>query len=105
MFRQSDAGWQPIGDLLPEWEHAPPRPHEPMSVWVLPNDQGYAVGDVIAFAETAHRLLSPVPKGDAAWAEVIDAASLLHEADHVREWLGWIELWLCLGLEGDWRDH
>ena len=103
VFRSTDRGWEPIGDQLPTWEHAPPRPNDPMAVWVLPAGEGYEQGDVIAFAETGHQLIAAVPRTDVAWGEVIHAASLLHEQDEVRRWAANIELWLCRRLPGDWR--
>ena len=103
VFRKLDAGWEAIGEQLPTWDHVPPRPDEAMAVWVLPSSDGYQPGDVIAFAETAHRLVSPVPRDDVAWQNVQTQALMLHEIDEVRTWMAGIELWLCMRITGDWR--
>lgn len=103
VFRHSDGGWQPIGEPLPAWDHVPPRPNQPINVWVLPKGEGYESGDVVAFGETGHRLLSLVPNDDAAWSEVIDAALLRYPEAEVRQWAAEIELWLGMRLSGGWR--
>lgn len=105
VFRKGDQGWEAIGDQLPAWDHVPPRPNDPMSVWVLPAECGYLAGDVVAFAETGHRLLSLVPPGDAAWQQVIDSALLLHEPAQVREWVASVELWLAQRLPEGWQGR
>lgn len=93
-------GWEPIGDALPAWDHVPPRPNQPINVWVLPRGEGYAAGDMLVFGETGHRLLSLVPPDDVAWQEVIDAAAVRYTADDVRAWASQIELWLGLRVDG-----
>ena len=103
VFRKVDDRWEPIGDLLPAWDHVPPRPNQPMNVWVLPKGEGYAARDVLAFGETGHRLLSLVPTDDVAWQDVIDAALAMHPPAHVREWSNQIELWLAMKLPESWR--
>lgn len=103
VFRKANTGWQPIGDSLPAWDHVPPRPTQSINVWVLPKGEGYQPGDVLAFGETGHRMLSLVPRDDAAWEEVIDAALARYHHDHVREWVSQIELWLGMRLERAWR--
>ncbi len=104
VFRKLDNDWVAIGEQLPTWDHVPPRPDEAMAVWVLPSGDGYRPGDVVAFAETAHRLVSGVPRDDVAWQNVQTQALLLYELDEVREWMLGIELWLCMRLDGDWRS-
>lgn len=103
VFRRIDDRWEPIGDPLPVWDHVPPRPRQRINVWVLPKGDDYEVGDVVAFGETGHRLLSRVPRDDAAWAEVAEAALALHPVAHVREWTSQIELWLGMQLSDSWR--
>lgn len=103
VFRKVDGRWEPIGEPLPVWDHVPPRPRQPINVWVLPKGEGYQVGDVVAFAETGHRLLSLVPADDAAWGEVMDAALAMNTPGHVREWAGQIDLWLGMRLAAPWR--
>jgi hypothetical protein len=103
VFRRVDDHWEPIGEALPVWDHVPPRLRQPINIWVLPRGQAYQVGDVIAFGETGHRLLSLAPKDDAAWGEVLDAALVTNTQDHVREWAGQIELWLGMRIGGPWR--
>lgn len=93
-------GWEPIGEVLPAWDHVPPRPNQPINVWVLPRGEGYAPGDVLFFGETGHRLLSPVPPDDVAWHDVIEAASLRFSHHEVRNWISQIELWLGLRVDG-----
>ena len=61
-------------------------------------------GDVIAFGETGHRLLSLIPTDDAAWTSVIDAALAIHSHEHVSEWVTQIELWLAITLPDPWRQ-
>lgn len=72
-------------------------------MWVLPKDQGCQVGDVVAFGETGHRLLSLVPRDDVAWDNVIDAALATHGPEEVRRWVTEIDLWLGMKLRGSWR--
>ena len=103
VFRQVDDRWEPIGEVLPVWDHLPPRPNAAINVWVLPSGQGYHVGDVIGFGETGHRLLSLVPADDAAWGEVLNAALATNTEQQVREWAAMIELWLAMRMTGPWR--
>lgn len=103
IFRKTDGGWQPVGDSLPAWDHVPPRPNQAINVWVLPKGEGYEPGDILAFGETGHRLLSLVPNDDVAWEEVIDAALVRYPLNEVREWAAQIELWLGMRLERAWR--
>ncbi len=103
VFRKVDNRWEPIGDPLPVWDHVPPRPRQPINVWVLPKGEGYATGDVVAFGEAGHRLLSLVPNDDVAWVEVIEAAMATNSPSQVNEWATRIELWLAMRLEGSWR--
>jgi len=103
VFRKADERWEPIGEQLPVWDHVPPRPKQPINVWVLPRGEGYLPGDVVAFGETGHRLLAPVPPDDVAWGEVVDAALALHSPAHVREWATSIELWLSMALRDGWK--
>jgi len=70
---------------------------------VLPQGEGYESGDIVAFGETGHRLLSLVPPDDEAWANVIEAALATHSTEHVREWTTQIELWLALTVGASWR--
>lgn len=100
VFRRVAEGWEPIGDALPAWDHVPPRPNQPINVWVLPRGEGYDPGDVLVFGEIGHRLLSRVPPDDVAWQEVIGAASLRYPDKEVRVWLSQIELWLGLRVDG-----
>jgi hypothetical protein len=102
VFRNVDERWEPIGDPLPTWDHVPPRPNQDINVWVLPNTEGYQVGDVIAFGETGHRLLALVPTDDVAWDDVVQSALAMHPAEHVRQWTHQIELWLGMRLSS-WR--
>jgi hypothetical protein len=104
VFRCVDGRWQAVGEPLPVWDHLPPRPHQRINVWVLPRGEGYEIGDVVAFGETGHRLLSEVPPDDVAWSEVIDAALAVHPESHVRQWATGIELWLGLRLDDSWRS-
>lgn len=103
VFRKTNDRWEPVGDVLPAWDHVPPRPNQPMNVWVLPKGQGYQSGDVVAFGESGHRLLSLMPPDDVAWSGVIDAALAIHSVEHVREWVTQIELWLAIRLADAWR--
>jgi len=103
VFRQLNDRWEAVGEPLPVWDHVPPRPNQPVNVWVLPKGQGYQARDVIAFAETGHRLLSLVPADDVAWESVIDSALAMHSPTHVREWVGQIDLWLAMRLGESWR--
>jgi len=104
IFRQVDGRWDPVGSELPVWAHVPPRPNQSLNVWVLPKGEGYAARDMIVFGETAHRLLSPVPPGDVAWNDTIDAALALHSPADVREWVTHIELWLALRQDKPWAS-
>ena len=104
VLRNVGGEWLAIGDRLPAWEHAPPRPNDPMAVWVLPageDDIEYRPGDVITYAQTAHQLIAPVPRSDVAWGEVLHAASLLNEPAEVQAWAAVIDLWLCRRLPED----
>ena len=106
VFRNVGGEWLPIGDRLPAWDHVPPRPNDPMAVWVFPagdDDVAYRAGDVLTYAETAHQLIAPVPRSDVAWGEVIHAALLLNEAAEVHAWAATIDLWLCRRLPAEQR--
>ena len=103
VFRKVDDRWVPIGDPLPVWDHVPPRPSQAINVWVLPKGEGYTTGDVVAFGETGHRLLSLVPNDDASWGEVIEAALAMNPPAAVNDWASKIELWLGMRLQGSWR--
>lgn len=100
MFRKVGNGWEPVGEVLPAWDHVPPRPNQPINVWVLPRGEGYAPGDVLFFGESGHRLLSLVPADDVAWQEVIEAASVHYSPREVGVWASQIELWLGLRVDG-----
>ena len=104
VFRRIDDRWTAIGDPLPVWDHVPPRPNQPINVWVLPKGEGYEPGDVVAFGETGHRLLSLVPPDDVAWENVIDSALAVHPPQHVRTWAASIDLWLGMRLAESWRS-
>ena len=84
VFRRIEDRWVPVGGELPAWDHVPPRPSQPINVWVLPKGEGYLARDVIVFGETGHRMLSLVPSDDAAWTSVIDAALAIHSHAHVK---------------------
>lgn len=103
VFRKTESTWEPVGDSLPTWDHVPPRPNQSINVWVLPKGEGYLPGDVLAFGETGHRMLSLVAHDDVAWQEVIDAALARYSLDDVRQWASQIELWLGMRLEPTWR--
>lgn len=103
VFRKIEDQWQAVGAPLPVWDHVPPTPNQPVNVWVLPKGDGYQSGDVVAFGETGHRLLSLVPPDDVAWNNVIESALAIHSADHVREWIAQIDLWLGIRLAAAWR--
>lgn len=103
VFRKDEEGWQPVGTPLPVWDHVPPRPNQPINVWVLPTGEGYLAKDVVVFGERGHRLLSLVPPDDDAWNQVVDAALAVHSPEHVSEWAAGIELWLGLRLDGNWQ--
>jgi len=104
VFRNVAGEWLAIGRPLPAWDHVPPRPNDPVAVWVLPagaDEVAYRAGDVLTYGETVHQLMVPVPRRDVAWSDVLHAASLLHEADVVEAWAETIDLWLCRRLPAD----
>jgi len=103
VFRNVDDQWQPVGEPLPIWDHVPPRPNQPINVWVVPSGEGYQAGDVVVFGELGHRLLSLVPHDDEAWSQVVNAALAVHPPNHVREWAAGIELWVGVKLSGSWQ--
>ena len=103
VFRRIEDRWVSVGEQLPVWDHVPPRPSQPINEWVLPKDGGYLAGDVIAFGETGHRLLSLISTDDTAWTSVIDAALAIHSHEHVSEWVTQIDLWLAITLPNSWR--
>lgn len=102
VFRIVGGDWIAIGDQLAAWHHAPPRPDDPIAVWVLPAGEGeldgYRPGDVITYAQTAHQLIAPVPRGDVAWDDVARSALTLHGPAEVAAWVEAVELWLCRRL-------
>ena len=103
VFRHVDGRWDAIGDPLPAWGHAPPRPGQAMAVWILPKDQGSEPGDIVAFAEVGHRLVARLPADDAAWGDVVEQALATAHPEYVREWVAGIELWLGMRLDPGWR--
>jgi hypothetical protein len=103
VFRRIEDRWVPVGGELPVWDHVPPRPNQPINVWVLPKGERYLARDVIVFGETGHRMLSLIPTDDADWTSVIDTALAIHSHEHVSEWVTQIELWLAITLADPWR--
>lgn len=104
VFRKIESEWTAVGSPLPEWPHVPARPNESMAVWVLPQELDCQAGDVVVLAESAHRLLAPLPPEDEAWGAVINSALSLHDARDVRDWIEGVELWMGMRLNGEWRS-
>ena len=87
VFRNVAGEWLAIGRPLPAWDHVPPRPNDPVAVWVLPagaDEVAYRAGDVLTYGETVHQLMVPVPRRDVAWGDVLHAASLEKPAEVYR---------------------
>jgi hypothetical protein len=105
----SASRWQAVGDPLPSFAHAPPRPNEPFAAWILPRSLEPRTGDVVVVGEVAHRLLAPCPPDDPAYDEVLTQTSALYSAPEVAQWLAMVEVWLGFRLDsppgGEWGEN
>ena len=99
LFRHDGTTWMPIDEPLDGYAHAPPTPQLPLASWVIPRSIGARVGDVVAWAEHAHRLLAPCPPDDAAVDALWQQVSLWMEPDDARAWMAGVEVWLGMRIE------
>lgn len=93
------SAWQPVGDPLPPFAHAPPDPNLPVAPWVVPRDPSPRSGDVIAIGEVAHLLLARCERDDPIYEELAHQTLLFHTAEDVHAWLGTIEVWIGRRLQ------
>lgn len=86
--------WQPVGDPLPPFAHAPPDPNLLVAPWVLPREPAPRSGDVVAVGEVAHALLARCERDDPVYTELAEQTLMFHPLDEVRAWLDTIEVWI-----------
>jgi len=99
LFRFTDDGWQPFGDPLPPFAHAPPDPGRPLAPWVLPRELDPQQWDVVVVDEQVHQLMVPLGADDDAVQALWHQTTALHTAAEAREWFAQITVWLGRRVE------
>lgn len=98
-MRHGENGWAPVGEQLPPFPHAPPRPQVPIAPWVLPRDLEPASFDVVVVGELAHQLITRCEGDDPIVMELAEQTAVLHGVEATRAWLAEVEVWLGHRLE------
>lgn len=99
LLRFDDGRWQPVGEPLPPFAHAPPDPTLPVAPWVLPRDPAPAAADVLVLGELAHQLLVRCQPDDPLYAELAEQTMLFRSPEETMAWLAEIELWVGRRLD------
>jgi hypothetical protein len=107
LMRFSGKRWEPVGDPLPPFAHAPPDPNLMMAPWVLPIELGTEPGDVLVVGEIAHQLMVRCERDDPVYVELAEQTMLFRDHDETMAWLALIEVWIGRRLEPGlpWPTH
>lgn len=101
LLRFSDGRWNPLGEPLPPFAHAPPDPSLYVAPWVLPGDLGTREGDVLVIGELAHVLMVRCERDDPLYLELAEQTMLFRGHEETMAWLEQIELWVGRRLDPD----
>lgn len=99
LLRFDGARWQPVGEPLPAFAHAPPNPSLLVAPWVLPREPSPREADVVVVGELAHQLLVRCRRDDPLYLELAEQTMILRSHDETMAWLAEIELWVGRRLE------
>ncbi len=98
-MRWQPQGWEPVGDPLPPFAHAPPAPQLLLAPWVLPRDLAPRAYDVLVVGELAHQLLTKCERDDPLYIELAEQTMLFNEREQAMAWLAEIEVWVGRRLD------
>jgi hypothetical protein len=99
VLRWDGTTWQPLGEPLPAFEHAPPMPQLPFAPWVLPRELACRAFDVVVVGELAHQLMAQCAPDDEAVETLLDQTMLFLEPDEAMRWLVQVEVWIGRKLD------
>lgn len=98
-MRWGDLGWEPVGEPLPPFAHAPPAPELLVAPWVLPKDLQPRTYDILVVGELAHQLVHRCESDDPLYIELAEQTMLFNEQDQTMAWLAQIEVWVGRRLD------
>lgn len=103
-MRHGSGGWAPIGEPLPPFAHAPPKPQLLVAPWVLPRELEARAYDVLVVGELAHQLLTRCERDDPLYLELAEQTMMFNEQEQALAWLAEIEMWVGRRLDPgrDW---
>ena len=101
LLRFDGERWEPLGEPLPPFAHAPPDPMLLVAPWVLPRDLEAREADVLVIGELAHQLLVRCQRDDPLYLELAQQTMLLRDHEETMAWLAQIELWVGRRLDPD----
>ena len=99
LLRHDGCRWEPVGEPLPPFRHAPPAPTAIVAPWVLPRELGPRANDVVVIGELAHQLVVRCLEDDPAFIALVQQTMLFHEPAAVAAWLAEIEVWMGRRLD------